>query len=99
MKEQDLAKLRIGAELQNYGPYIAEDLDAMKLSVVASVMKLITDNDFTPEVAQAKWMEYIAYERLASRINGKIELSKQLAKSMPDLEGKKEITYGYQPKA
>lgn len=83
MDTETLAKIRQGAELANYEPYIRADLDAMQKAIVHSVMVLLGDDKFPPEIAQAKWMEYVTIERLKQRIGKKITVGKDLGKKMP----------------
>lgn len=77
-----LQTIREGAELSNYKPYIDADLDKMKQSVVNSVLMLANSNELTPEIAQAKWFEYIALVRLGQNIGKRITVGVDLGNKM-----------------
>jgi hypothetical protein len=83
MKPEELEQIRIGAELQNYAPYITDDLDKMKRGIVNRVMMLVDQGTFTPDIAFAKWHEYVSYERLSQRVNKKIVVGQELGNKMP----------------
>jgi hypothetical protein len=83
VKPEDLAIVRIGAEMQNYAPYIQYDIDKMKRAVVNEVMALMSTHDFTAEVALAKWYEYVSFERLMQKVNKKITAGQEMGKMMP----------------
>jgi uncharacterized cysteine cluster protein YcgN (CxxCxxCC family) len=83
LSQEELQSIREGAELQNYEPYIRNDIDKMKKAVVSQVMQLMQDHDFTGEVAMEKWYEYISYERLAQKIKKKIVVGQSIGQKMP----------------
>jgi hypothetical protein len=81
MEDNVLEQIRVGAELQNYAPFINDDLDKMKRRVVSQVMMQIDKGELTAEGALSRWHEFVSYERLSQRVNKKIVAGQELAKS------------------
>jgi len=73
MKVEDLAAMRIGVEMDTIRPYVEAEVNEMQKFVVNTVTSLVNAGTLTPEIALAKWMEYIAYRKLLQRFDHKIK--------------------------
>jgi hypothetical protein len=78
MNVEQLGDIRVGSELQNIKPYIDHEVANMQRAVVNSVLSAVNSGELTPEMAMAKWMEYIAYMKLNQRFAQKIEVGKSV---------------------
>lgn len=71
---EDLFTIRRGAELTNYKPYLDVEIQAMQKAVVSSVLAAVSNGNLTAEMALSKWMEYIAYQKLAQKFEQRIQV-------------------------
>ena len=78
MKPEDLALIRQGAEIQNFKPYIDDEVASMQKAVVNSVLGAVNSGTLTPEMALSKWMEYIAYLKLNQKFDQKIKVGQSV---------------------
>ena len=89
MKVEELAAMRTGVEIDAMRPYVQVEVDGMQRAVVNAVTMMVNEGTLTPEIAHAKWMEYIAYRKLLQRFDQKIKAGTDIGKAQNlDLKGK-----------
>jgi hypothetical protein len=78
MKVEDLAAIRHGAELQSIQPYMEHEINGLMKAVVSFVLGAVNTGSLTPEVAFAKWVEYVSYVKLQQKIKQRIEVGRSI---------------------
>jgi len=84
MNEGDLAKIRHGAEIQQFKPYLDNEIEAMQKAVVSYVLHAVNAGELTADVALSKWMEYIAYVKLNQRLEQKVRIGQSVGAAQGD---------------
>lgn len=67
----EMAQLRIAADLDSVMPTLDEEIGSMRKSTETKVYLAIAKGELTPDEAMAYWMEMYAYKRLETRIHDK----------------------------
>lgn len=83
MNTDDLRDMRIGAEISGAMPAIEAEIEALQRQIISSVAKSVQDGTLTPELAQEKWMEFIAAMRVKQRLEQKVRLGTSKGLTMP----------------
>lgn len=97
MNEKDLSKIRHGAEIQQFKPYLDNEIVAMQRGVVSSVLSAVNTGTLTPEMALSKWMEYIAYLKLTQRLDQKVRIGQSVGEKVGEkLDFSAQPTYKHQ---
>lgn len=76
MNAEKLAEVRYGAELQNFKPYIDNEITSMQMAIENSVLTAMNNGSLTAEMALTKWIEYLSYRKLGQRFSQKIQQGK-----------------------
>lgn len=74
MTPEELSLIRTGAEIQQFKPYLDNEILTMQKAVVSSVLAAVNNGNLTAEMALSKWMEYIAYQKLTQKFNQRIAI-------------------------
>jgi hypothetical protein len=70
-------------EIHHALPVIREQVSVMQKAIVNSVLLMIKDGKLTPEIAQSKWMEYAANERLLQKLSAKNQVEIEIREKFP----------------
>lgn len=71
---EELGLIRTGAQIQQLKPYIDNEVLVLQKSVISFVLAAANSGTLTPEIAFAKWMEYIAYQKLLQKFDQRVSI-------------------------
>lgn len=77
----EIAELRVAADLDNVMPTLDNEITKMRHSTEAKVYQAIAKGDLTPEDALAYWMEMYAYRRLDTRIKDRAAAARSITET------------------
>lgn len=78
---EELYTIRLGAEIQQFKPYMDNEIAVMQKAVVSSVLAAVNSGTLTPDIAMSKWMEYIAYQKLSQKFDQRINVGVSIGKN------------------
>lgn len=78
MKIEDLAAVRMGAEIQSIKPYMDNEIAGMQKAVVSFILAAVNNGTLTPDIALSKWVEYISYQKLGMKLDQRIRVGQSV---------------------
>lgn len=86
MKPEDLTKVRDGAIIANFLPYIEKELETIETGIRSKAYIMLGDGSMTPEAAMYFWMELYTVHRLRKRFQQHVKVGQSAGVQLEGLK-------------